>query len=273
MSTGPSGIYIIASTTAEGVLFRHTTGLSYDTVVIQYRLVTYLVNCATGQPPAWHPYRSVPVSKWLEWLPTQEVIREARWIALDAVYRHELARFIADVCLSRPTVWKGWSPNILGTLLDLPATPVPVPNLPLSVWETMMLPVPPPSISPLTLTDTLSHHVDAWVQSIEKETPPIIDLNALLTLTQRPTREGTTSLSAILVVMPLNAPKTLTVPEASGVVTLSYPCLDSYTYQDIEKLNLVLHSPDFIHQELYDELRDECQKKLSTPTKRWPTHS
>lgn len=281
MSASPSGIYLISSTSAEGVLFRHATGLSYDAIGIQYRMTVFMVSCATGQLPAWHPVsppsKSVSVSIWVAWLPTQTILRDARWIAIEAKRHHEIARFIADVCLSRPTVWKEWSPALLGTLLELPAVPVPLPKLPLSLWENLVQsssqPPTTPTAVPLSSIDHLSTHMDTWIKSMEKGIPPIIDLNSILNLLQRPPLPEPTSASAVVVVMPTESPRMLTVPEASGVLSLWHPCLDGYSFQEIEKLNFVLHSPDFLHQGLYDELRDACQKKLSAPTKRWPTHS
>ena len=141
---------------------------------------------------------------------------------------------------------------------------------PLSPWE--QLAVPPPVVAPTALAGVAAH-VEAWEHALDHGIPPVIELNVLLTLLERPVRQGTTSAAATLLVLPPGSPRTLLVPEASTVLPLWHPCLDGFSYTEIEQLNALLHAPAYFHNELYDELRQVCQKKLSSPTKRWLTHS
>lgn len=259
-------MYLLATTGAEGVLFRHATGLAYDTLAVQYTSLVYLVVCGTGQPPAWHP-SPCTVASWADVLTRSAPIRSASWIPNTPAHKPVVARFVGSVCLSTSQPWAGWAPALLGGLLDMPTTPVRVPSPPLSPWERMVLPpAPVPSTG-------VAEVVDGWVRSLDHGVPPVIDLNALLRLLDQPVRPGTSSVAATLLILPPDAPRTLVVPEVSAVLPLWHPNLDAYTYDDIERLNALLHSAQYLSDGLYDELRDACQKKLSLHTKRWLTHS
>jgi len=266
MSTG-TGVYLLATTEAEGVLFRHSTGLPYDTLAIQYTSLVYLVVCGSGKSPSWHP-SPCPVAAWADVLARTSVLRNASWIPITPTHRPIVARFVGSVCLSTPQAWTGWAPALLGGLLDMPSAPVRVPPAPTSPWEQLVLPVPTPRPS-AGVADT----VDGWVRSLDRGLPPVIDLNALLTLLDQPVRPGTSSVAATLLILPPEAPRTVLLPETGAVLPLWRPNLDAYTYDDIDRLNTFLHSAQYLQQELYDELRDACQKKLSSLTKRWLTHS
>jgi len=262
MST--TGVFLLATTDAEGVLFRHATGLPYDTLAVQYASLVYLVQCATGGAPAWH-VSPCQAPAWSEWLASSDCVRSAYWVPVDASSRPAVARFVATMCLSTPSVWTGWSPSLLPLPTPLP-TPLPLPPAPLSPWERLS-PTPPSAVS------KIAEHVDAWTQALDHGVPPVMDLNALLALLERPQRPETTSVSATLAVLPLGVPRTLTVPATSNVVSLWHPCLDGFSYTEVEELSALLHTPAYLSSELYDELRQVCQKKLGTPTKRWLTHS
>lgn len=266
MSTG-TGVYLLATTGAEGVLFRHATGLSYDTLAVQYTSLVYLVTCGSGLAPTWHP-SPCPLVAWRDVLTKSSILRSASWIPITPTHRPVVARFVGSICLSTPQAWSGWSPTLLGGLLDMPSTTVRVPPTQTSVWEKLVLPTPPPRSS-AGVADT----VDGWVRSLDRGIPPVIDLNVLLALMDKPTRPGVSSVAATLLILPPDAPRTILLPETDAVLPLWHPNLDAYSYEDIEKLNTFLHSAQYLHQELYDELRDACQKKLSSLTKRWLTHS
>ena len=263
MST--TGVYLLATTGAEGVLFRHTTGLAYDTLAVQYASLVYLIQCATGGTPAWH-VSPCQVPTWSAWLISADCVRAAYWVPVDAPHRPAVARFVAATCLSTPAVWTGWSEALLG--IPLPsALPSALPS-PLSPWEQLCTPAPAPS----SLTK-IAEHVDAWTHALDHGVPPVMDLNALLVLLGRPPRTETTSVGATLAVLPPDAPRTLLVPTTSNVVTLWHPCLDGFSYTEVEGLSALLHTPDYLNNPHYDELRQVCQKKLGAPTKRWLTHS
>lgn len=268
MSTG-TGVYLLATTGAEGVLFRHSTGLTYDTLAVQYTSLVYLVVCGSGLAPAWHP-SPCPLVAWNDVLAKSSVLRSASWIPITPEHRPIVARFVGTVCLSTPQTWSGWAPALLGGLLDMPSTPVRIPPASTSPWERMVLPAPSPSPrSPAGIADT----VVGWTRAMDRGVPPVIDLNALLVLLDQPVRPGTSSVAATLLVLPPDAPRVVLLPETDAVLPLWHPNLDAYSYDDVERLNTFLHSAQYLSNEFYDELRDVCQKKLSSLTKRWLTHS
>lgn len=265
MSTGTS-VYLLATTGAEGVLFRHATGYTYDTVAVQYTSLVYLVVCGTGQSPTWSP-SPCSVASWNDILEKSPLFRSASCIPITLVHRPMVARFVGTVCLSTPQGWTGWAPSLLGGLLNIPATQVHVPTAPASVWERMIRPLPPTPCHVAGAAET----VDGWTHALDRGVPPVIDLNALLSLVGRPIRPGTSSVAATLLIIPPDAPRTVILPETDAVLPLWHPNLDAYTYDDIERLNAFLHSAQYLSDGLYDELRDACQKKLSSLTKRWPS--
>jgi hypothetical protein len=262
MSTG-SGVFLLASTDAEGVLFRRATGLPYDTLGVLYASMVYLVQCATGKTPQWQVDSPCTASAWTAWLTTAPCLRVAYWIPSDNHHRPFLARFVATNCLSTPSTWTGWSSAQLGGLLDAPLPPpIALPPTPISPWEQL-------STSPPGVTE----QVNAWVHALDHGVPPLVDLNALLALLDLPVRSGETSVAATLLIIPPSAPRTLSIPEATTTVPLWNPCLDGFSYTEVEQLSVLLHAPEYLHNNLYDKLRQECQKKLSSLTKRWPMHS
>ena len=253
-----TGVYLLSSTDAAGVLFRQTSGLSYDTVAIQLTSTVYLVHCGSGQAPAWHT-SPCPVAEWTAWLPTAHYFRSVRWIP--ATDRTTLAQFVATTCLST-TVWPGWVPARLGDLLDRPSTPVDVPVPPLTPWERL---VPHPSTPPAAVVE----HAQAWVRSLEQGLPPVVDLNPLLASLGLPTLRGPTSAAATFLLLPPEMPRTVFLPETPHMIPLWRPSVDALTYAEIEQLSYLLHTPAYLPHPMYDELREVCQKKLSLPTKRW----
>lgn len=256
-----TGVYLLATTDAAGVLFRHTTGLAYDTLAVQYASLVYLIQCATGGAPTWHA-SPCQVAPWTDWVTTAPCLRTVVWVPVDTSRRPAIARFVASTCLSTPSVWPGWSPRLLAGLLDTPLPPpLPRPAAPLSPWEHLAAPAPPPAPKALA---GVAEQVEAWVRALDHGVPPVVDLNALLALLELPLRAGSTSAAATLVVVPPGTPRTLSLPEASNVVPLWHPCLDGFSYTDVERLNALLHSPAYFHNELYDEVREVCQKKLGS---------
>jgi len=258
MST--AGVYLLASTEPEGLLFRHCMGLGYDTIAVMYASFVYVIECATGAPPSWYAGTSPCAHPtWVEWLASATCLRSVQWIPTEKV---NLSRFVAATCLSSPpTLWQRWSPSLMGTVLDTPPQPSPHPYVaaPVSVWETLT----PPTHLSLGLT-RLYDQVAEWTHALDTHLTPTIDLNVILQALGLAMRTATSATSATMIIWPPSEPRRLLVPELNKTVPLMNPCLDAYTHTEIEQLNYVLHTPDNIPLAAYDELREVCQKKLES---------
>lgn len=256
-----TGVYLVASTDAEGVLYRQSSGLSYDTVAVQFTSTVYLVHCATGKAPAWHA-SPCTMTEWTEWMKASSCLRNVQWLQASQTQRTFLAQFIATTCISLN--WHGWSPDCLGDILQSSPTPIDVPSPPLTTWERLVVehhPADPPPV--------IVEHVKTWVRSMARGTPPVIDLNTILSSLGMPLMQGATSVAATMLILPKDTPRTIYLPETSHVIPLWRPCIDALTYEETEQLNYLLHTPEYLPHRLYDELREVCQKKLGVPNKRW----
>lgn len=270
MATG-TGIFLVATTDAEGVLFRASTGLAYDCVAAVYAPSwpvggthqVYVLQCALGKPPTWAPTSPYTLAAWQD-LQHHPCVRSVLWVPCTGTQRALVSRFVATCCLSM-VPWTKWTPSALGGLTEAPGTYVHTSTALPSTWERMADVVGTTHGAPAALVE----QVDGWVDAVRARVPPVVDLNRALASVGKPPMEGTGSASAVLLVLPLAAPRALYVPElTSAPLPLWFPELGHLAHTELEELNLVLHSPGYITDPLYDELRQTCQKNLEHSSKR-----
>jgi hypothetical protein len=269
MTTG-TGLFLVATPSAEGVLFRQAMALPYDCVAAQYAPSwpvgappqVYVLQCATGKVPAWAGASPQAPALWQEALQRPDV-RSAHWVACDGSQRALVSRFVATCCLSM-LPWPGWSTSMLGALADAPRVPVAHSDAPLSVWERMA----PQGTGTSVPADAVAQ-AEGWCEALKARVPPVVDVNRLLGALGRPPVPGRGSAAAVALVLPPEAPRELYVPELSDrPVPLWFPDLRHLRFHQVEELNAVLHSPAYLTDPLYDDLRQTCQKNLESLCKR-----